>query len=171
MVLVVETCKYHSREKRRMALLQRPVGTTADQRGITILYRTALCQTPAQTAFSKPASADSSSYLKAIRAGVGWVWLGRLASHPRLDAEAFYLFFVDGKHRLGSHFTFAIHVRWLPFYFCYPCQVAAQYELFGLKDTQGFTSHSFRPRKAFLLDKNLVPGYVFLDKCCIRLIS
>ena len=42
--------------------------------------------------FSKQASTDSFSNLKAIRSGVGWVWLARLASHPRLDAEAFQLF-------------------------------------------------------------------------------
>ena len=61
------------------------------------LSRSIASQTLAQTAFSQPASADSFSNLKAICAGVGWVWLARLASHIRLDTEVFHLFFVDGK--------------------------------------------------------------------------
>ena len=52
--------------------------------------------TPAQIVFGKPdptkPAADSFSILKTIRAGVGWAWLERLASHARLDHEAFNLF-------------------------------------------------------------------------------
>ena len=52
--------------------------------------------TPAQIAFGKPdptkPAADSFSILKTIRAGAGWAWLERLASHARLDHEAFNLF-------------------------------------------------------------------------------